>query len=131
MGYEVFQRTRIRVEEPAFSIVPDGRLAINAAACRILLEAGVKSVHLLWDRANQKLAAKAAPKNDKNAYAVSIGSAHSGTIRAKAFMSHIGWDARTRATLPATWNEKEKMFEVTVPYRYLGKAADPAKKGRS
>jgi hypothetical protein len=54
------------------SIVPEGRIAINAAAARIFVGLGIKSVLLLWDQASHKLAIKAAHKGDKNAYAVSI-----------------------------------------------------------
>ena len=46
MAYEVFKRTGVRVEEPALSLVPDGRIALNAAAVRVLTQAGVKSVLL-------------------------------------------------------------------------------------
>jgi DTW domain-containing protein YfiP len=121
MAYEVFKRTGVRVESPALSIVPDGRISINAAAARLLVEAGIKWVVLLWDRANHKMAVKAAQKGDKNAYAVSLSpERYSGSLRAKAFVAHIGWSAPRRQMLPATWNEKEKMFELTLPEKYLG-----------
>jgi hypothetical protein len=120
MAYEVFKRTGARVEEPTLSIVPDGRIAINAAAVRVLLDSKTKSVLLLWDRANRKLALKAAGKGDKNAFAVSFSDRHSASIRAKSFLSHIGWIAQQREMLPATWSEEERMFEVTVPLEYVG-----------
>ena len=120
MAYELFKRTGVRVESPTLSIVPDGRIWINAAATRILVEAGVKAVLLLWDKANHKVAVKAAPKGDKNAYAVSLTPhSHSGSLRAKAFIAHIGWSAPTREMLPAAWNQKERMFEVTLPVQFL------------
>ncbi|SRR6266851_4715720 len=131
MAYEVFRRTGVRVEAPTLSIVPDGRIAINAAAARILAEAGVKSALLLWDKANHKVAIKAAQKGDKNAYSVSLApDSHSGHIRAKAFLSYIGWSAHQREMLPATWNEREKMFEITLPSEYVGseKGGDPKRK---
>ena len=131
MAYEVFRRTGVRVDALAFSLVPDGRIALNAAVCRVLVGAGIKSVLLLWDKANHKFAVKAAPKNEANAYAVSIASSHSGSIRAKAFLAHIGWNARTRETLSATWNEKEKMFEVTLPERSVKSAGGPSRKGQN
>ncbi|MGB6676797.1 MAG: hypothetical protein WBE44_08920 [Terriglobales bacterium] len=120
MAYEVFQRTGVRVEVPALSITADGRMVINAAAARLLIEAGVKSVLLLWDKANHKMAVKAAQKGDKNAYAVSLSpDKYSGSLRAKAFVAHIGWRAPRREMLLATWNAKEKMFELTLPEKYL------------
>jgi len=133
MAYEVFKRTAVRVEEPSLSLVPDGRIALNAAAVRILTEAGVKSVLLLWDKANNKVALKAAAKSDKNSYAVSIvRDSHSGSLRAKSFLGHIGWSAPKRTMLPATWNEKDKMFEITLPQEYLSSAmsGDPKRKAK-
>jgi hypothetical protein len=131
MAYEVFKRSGVRVETPSLSLVPDGRIALNAAAVRVLTGAGVKSVLLLWDKTNNKLALKAAPKGDKNAYAVSIvRDSHSGSLRAKSLLTHIGWSAPKRTMLPATWHEKEKMFEITLPPEYVGstKSGDPKRK---
>ena len=126
MAYEVFKRTAVRVEQPSLSLVPDGRIAFNAAAVRVLTGAGVKSVLLLWDRANRKVALKAASKGEKDCYAVSIvKGTYSGSLRAKSFLSHIGWSAPKRTMLPATWNEKEKMFEITLPLEYLGSSSSP------
>ena len=121
MAYEVFKRTGVRVESPTLSLVPDGRITINAAAVRILTHAGVKAVLLLWDKANNKMALKAASRADRNTYAVSIaGETRSGSLRAKTFLAHIGWNAPDRERLPAVWDEKEKMFEVSLPPQYLG-----------
>lgn len=120
MAYEVFERTGARVETPTLSITPDGRITINAAAVRIAREARITSVLLLWDSANHRLAIKAAQRGDKNSYALSIvTSSHSGSLRAKAFLSHIGWRARARKMIPANWNEKEGMFEATLPLEHL------------
>jgi hypothetical protein len=115
MAYEIFKRTVTRAEAPTLSIVPDGRITINAAASRILLGAGMKSALLLWDRTGHKVALKAAQRGDKNAYAVSFSRARSGTIRAKSFLRHIGWNGDEREMVSANWNEKEKMLEATLP----------------
>lgn len=134
MAYEVFKRTTVRVAEPSLSLVPDGRIALNAAAVRVLAEAGIKSVLLLWDKTNNKLALKAAAKSDKNSYAVSIvRDSHSGSLRAKSFLNHIGWSAPKRTMLPATWSEKEKMFEIVLPQEYVGSAisADGKRKAKT
>jgi hypothetical protein len=120
MTYEVFKRTGARGETPTLSIVPDGRIAINAAAVRILKEARINSVLLRWDWTNHRLAMKAAQRGEKNSYAVSIAPAsHSGSLRAKSSLSYIGWRARKREMIPVTWNEKERMFEATVPVEHL------------
>jgi hypothetical protein len=128
MAYEVFKRSGARVEWPTLSIVPEGRIAINAAAARIFVSLGIKSVLLLWDQASHKLAIKAVHKGDKNAYAVSIAPAsHSGSLRAKSFLSYIGWNAPKREMIPAIWNEKEKMLEATLPSEHLTEKARASK----
>ena len=120
MAYELYERTGTRVEAPTLSITVDKRVVINAAAVRIFVQAGVKSVLLLWDRSNHRVALKAAQKGDKNAYAVSIAlGSHSGSLRAKSFLDHIGWKARKREMIPVVWNEKERMFEATLPLEHL------------
>jgi len=119
MGYEVFKRTGARVEAPTLSITPDGRISINAAAVRIARESRVKSVVLLWDWTNHRLAIKVTQRGDPNSYALSIASTHTGSLRAKTFLKHIGWRADRRVTIPATWNEKERMFEAQLPVEHL------------
>jgi hypothetical protein len=120
MAYEVFKRTGARVETPALSIVPDGRIVMNAATVRIIKERRITSVLLLWDPTNHRLALKAAQRGDKNSYAVSVADAsHSGSLRAKAFLSHIGWKASKREMISTEWNEKERMFEATLPLEHL------------
>lgn len=119
MAYEVFKRTGARVETPTLSITPDGRIAINAAAVRIAKEARIGSVLLLWDAASHRLALKAAQRSDKNAFALSISQSHSGSLRATRFIAHIGWKGRKRETIPLAWNEKERMFEGTLPLEHL------------
>ena len=120
MAYEMYRRTGQRAEEALVAFVPDGRIVVNAASARILAAAGVRSVVMLWDAANHKVALKAAPKQDKNSFAISfVRDRQGGSIRAKSFTSHIGWSARERKLLPAFWNEKEKMLEITLPREYL------------
>jgi hypothetical protein len=124
MAYEVFKRSRVRIDSPTLSLVPDGRITINAAAARIFVSHGIKSVLLLWDQSSHKLAIKAAHKGDKNAYAVSIIRAGtSGSVRVKPFLSYIGWNAPKREMISAAWNEKEKMFEATLPSEHLAEKA--------
>ncbi len=112
------------------SLAPGGRITLNAAATRIMSEAGVKFVLLLWDKGSHRLALKAAQKGDKNGYALTLlTERHSGSLRAIQFLRHIGWNAPRRELLPATWNEKERMLEVTLPKRNVASAppALPAK----
>ena len=66
------------------------------------------------------MAAKATTKSDRNGYAVSLSpDNHSGSLRAKSFLQHVGWKATRRETLAATWNESQKMLEVELPGKYL------------
>lgn len=104
-----------------------------AAATRVLFEAGVKAVLLLWDKANSKIALKATAKGDKNGFAVSFTDKHSGSIRAKSFVVHIGWTGTSREMLPAAWNEKEKMLEAAVPPEHTGseRMADTRRKTKT
>src|SRR6516162_8026161 len=116
MPYEIFRRPSTRVDTPTVAITTDGRIAVNAAAGRLLVEARAGSVLLLWDKASHRIALKAVSKADKNAYAFTIPTnKHAGSLRAKCFLSHIGWNATQRETLLATWNEKERMLEAALP----------------
>src|SRR5262249_29984781 len=128
MAYEIFKRTATRVETPTLAITTDGRLAINAAGIRILLAEGIGWVLLLWDETNKRMALKAAPRGDKNAYTVSIRpDKRAGSLRAKSFLSHIGWSATRREIFPAGWDEKEKMLEVALPAARLVKSGQTRK----
>lgn len=128
MAYEVFQRSSIRVDTPTLSLVPDGRVAINSAACRLLIEANVEKVIILWDKRHNKMAVKGATKEDANAFTITFASdLHAGTFRAKTFLDYIGWRAANRITLPVVWNASEKMFEFSLPKEHL-KAGEITKK---
>jgi hypothetical protein len=121
MAYEVFKRTSVRVEEPTLAITPGGTVVFNAAASRILAGAGVRAVLLLWDKNTNKFAIKATSKGDRNAYAVSPSHGRSsGSLRARMFLNHVGWGAKRRELLQATWNEKEKMLETVLPSKFIG-----------
>ncbi len=123
MAYKVYKRSSVRVGQPMLSITPYGRIYLNAAAVRILKSKGVNSVLLLWDDVDSKIALKAARTSDRNAYTVSIvPDAHSGSLKAKSFLSFIGWRAPERTTLQATWNEEGKMLEVALPPEHIGSA---------
>jgi|HubBroStandDraft_5_1064220.scaffolds.fasta_scaffold219011_2 hypothetical protein len=118
MAYEVFERTDTRSTSPTLSVLADGRIALNAPAARLFLEAHVPAVALLWDKANLRIAVKAVPKGNKNAYAIFLAKT-SGSVRSKQFLAHIGWAATRRVTVPAVWNEKDKMMEATLPAEHF------------
>jgi hypothetical protein len=120
MAYEIFKRTGIRVEEPTVAITPRGTIVFNAATSRIMAGAGVRAVLLLWDKGASKLAFKAASKKDRDAFVVSVASGRSSaSLKAKSFLTYVGWQSKKRESLSATWNEKEKMLEITLPSEFL------------
>jgi hypothetical protein len=132
VAYELFQRTSIRVDTPTLSIALGGRVAINAAACRLLVGAGIKTVVILWDKTKYRMAIKAAPKGEKNAFTVTFAKDyHSGSFVARSFFRHIGWHALKREGLATTWNGAEKMLEATLPPEFLASSPTAAKRRAS
>jgi hypothetical protein len=130
VAYEQFERKSVRVDVPILSIAPGGRVAINAAACRLLIAAGIKNVVILWDKTANRMAVKAAPKREKNSFTVSFAKgSHSASFRAKSFLNHIGWSAPKRIGLDTTWNAAERMFEVSLPPMHLAPASSDGKRG--
>jgi hypothetical protein len=108
-------------------IAPGGRITTNAAATRILVGRGIRSVLLLWDPIGHKVALKAAPKGDQNSYTLSVARGSSGRLRARSFLKYIGWNASEREMVPATWNDKEKLLEGILTVENLGKKSKPGK----
>jgi hypothetical protein len=123
VAYETYERTSVRVEEPVLTIAPirDGRIALNAAAARLLQQAGVKLVRILWDKTTCGIALQAAKKNDTNAYSISLGkNFRQATLSAKTFLRYIGWSSHRRQTVPAKWDEGGRMLEATLPSQFVG-----------
>jgi hypothetical protein len=120
MAYETYERTSVRVSNPTVSVTTDGRIAVNAAASRLFAKAGTKAVRILWDKATCGIALQAAQKSDKNAYSVVFNEGRSATIAAKGFLKHVGWSADRRQTVPARWNEQQKMLEAELPSSCIG-----------
>ena len=128
MAYELYQRSSTRVNSPTITIAPGGRIVVNAAGSRLLKEAGVKYVQLLWDRSGKRMAIKAALKG-KDAFTITFArDGRNGGFHATGFLRHIGWNAKSRENLPAAWSQSEKMFEVALPPQRVGPGADDQKK---
>jgi hypothetical protein len=124
VAYETFERTTVRVEEPALTVAPigDGRISLNAAACRLLKQAGVKRVKILWDKTTYGIALQAARKSDTDAYSLAFGPrGNSASLSGKTFLRYIGWSSDRRQIMPAKWDEQQKMLEATLPSRFVGK----------
>jgi len=123
MAYETFERTAVRVENPTVSVAKEGRIAFNAAASRLLAKAGANAVRILWDKTTCGIALQAAQKGDKNAFSVAFSRGQSATITAKRFFEYIGWSATQRQTVPAEWDEKQRMLEAKLPARFVSSVA--------
>jgi len=126
MAYETFERRSVRVEVPALTVRPEGRIACNAAASRLLENAGVRTVRILWDKDTCGIALQGAQKGDDNAYSVAFSRARSATVTAKLFLQHIGWSADRRQTVPATWDDQRRMLEAKLPARFVSSLARTA-----
>jgi len=131
VAYKMFESKSVRVDTPALSITPGGKIAINAAAGRLLTGAGIKSVVIFWDEAKRRMALKGAPTGERNSFAVTFTrGSHSATFAAKSFLRQIGWSATKRETLATSWNSAERMFEATLPAQFLPAGPGAAAKGR-
>jgi hypothetical protein len=114
VAYEVFSKKLTRTDSPMLALAPNGRIALNAAACRILDDAGVKSVTVLWDADARKLALRGSTGGGDSYALTFTPDRHSASLAAKAFMRHIGWDAKERRVFPAAWNAQKKMLEADL-----------------
>jgi hypothetical protein len=124
MPYEKFERKSVRVDEPSLALTKSGRIRLNAAACRIIEQAGMRSVVILWDAGTCGIALQAAQKGDKNGFLISFShQRHSATIGAKTFFNHIGWSSTARQNIPASWNAEQKMLEARLPAKYVTRPA--------
>jgi len=116
MGYEIYQREVTRVSTPAITLNARGRLVFNVAATKIIHEAGVDNVFLLWDQERRKFAVKATAKKDHRTVRVRYAANNKwAAISAKGFLQHIGHDVTKTVSLTAVWNDQENMFEVAMP----------------
>lgn len=121
MAYETFERGFVRTGDPGMTVRPDGRFFFNAAASLLLKRSGIKTVRILWDGEQNKVAFQACPKDDKNAYSISFpAGSRSPSLTAKSFIRHICWSARGRQRIAVTWDEKRKMLEARLPSRFVG-----------
>jgi len=119
MGYEVFERKVQRAISPTISIVKQGRLVLNKTAADLFQKHGTNYVFLLWDRESRRIGVRPCfKKEDRRAYLVGVGngSGISGAnINAKTFLDHVGVDYTETRAYPASWNDNDGLFEVTLP----------------
>jgi hypothetical protein len=120
MAYETFERRVTRTEEPALSVLADGRIALNAASTRLFQGVGAIAVNILWDNEKRGIALQSAKKGAKNSYSIYFSRGRSAFISAKTFLPYIGWSADRSQTVPAKWNAQLKMLEAELPAQFVG-----------
>jgi hypothetical protein len=124
VAYELFTTKAIRLGSPSLTISPDGRVALNADAGD-LLKPGVKFVQILWDAKAYRVALRPLIKPGESSYKLYIKRGKRGThFSARTFLRYIGWNLSKSATIPIAWNEKENVFEASLPRDNIHKDLD-------
>jgi hypothetical protein len=114
--YKVYPRNLARASSPVISATRLGRITLNAAATRILVEKHVENVFLLWDADAKKFALKPSQKPDATAYQLRFAPENAGAgFSAKPFLRLIGYDFEETIALPTEWIERDEILEVTLP----------------
>jgi hypothetical protein len=116
MAYEVFVRKARRTGTPSASFQTSGRIALNAAATKILTDLAVEMVLLLWDPVAKKVGIRPAFKKDQKSYKLSrTGKGNGAGFSAVTFFEHIGFDhTKETKSFPAEWNSETQMFEINM-----------------
>lgn len=122
MAYEIFEKKRTRLGTPVMSFSKIGGIAFNQTAARILREAGIKNVLLLWDRDSRSLALKVIKdEKDVRSYVIRYNAKASGAgFSAKTFLDHAGIDYSQRKPINVEITpDKELLLEVNIPDFYF------------
>lgn len=120
MGYELFKNRAHKFGSPQLTI-RGGRIFFNADAGDLLAKTGMKYIHVLWDAEERKLAIRPIAKQDGNAFAVSFKKGRrGGTFSVGSFLKYIQWRADESVVVPILWNEKEHLFEASLPIQNVG-----------
>jgi hypothetical protein len=115
MGYELFSDKATKFAPPELT-VRSGRIFLNVGANEFFTRLGAPYVHLLWDRKACRLAIKAVKKEDDKAFRISVPKGRrGGTLSAESFLKYIRWTGKDLASVPARWNEAERMLEADLP----------------
>jgi len=114
--YKVYPRNLARASTPAVSVTKLGRITLNSAGARFLVERKSENVFLLWDADERRFALKPTTQGDSTAYQVRFAPDNAGAgFSAKPFLRMIGYDFEQSRVLPTSWSESEQFFEVTLP----------------
>lgn len=114
--YKIYPRNLARASSPVISATRLGRITLNAAAARILVEKHVENVLLMWDADARKFALKPTEKPDATAYQLRFAPENAGAgFSAKPFLRLVGYDFEETTALQTEWLEAEEILEVTLP----------------
>ncbi len=126
VGFELFEQKLRRLNPPVVRIHPGQQKFIgNIELGRILREADVQAVLILWDQGNQRVAFQAVSPGTKNAFTVTRGTLGQPIVTARGLLKRLGWSAKKTLAFPATWNPVERMVELTLPAEYVKGARKP------
>lgn len=121
MAYEIFTRKVMRTTAPSVTFTKTGRLALNAAAAKLVMDQGTDLVLLLWDPLAKSVAVRPIhKKDDPRAYKVRVsgrpGKGKTSGFHAATFFDFIGFDFKARGTqaFPAQWDADQGLLEFSV-----------------
>lgn len=114
--YKIYPRNLARASSPVVSATRLGRITLNAAAARIMVEKRIENVFLLWDADARKFALKPSEKPDATAYQLRFAPENAGAgFSAKPFLRLLGYDFEETIALATEWLENDQILEVTLP----------------
>jgi hypothetical protein len=114
--YKIYPRNLARASSPVVSATRLGRITLNAAAARIMVEKRTENVFLLWDADARKFALKPSDKPDATAYQLRFAPENAGAgFSAKPFLRLLGYDFEETVALATEWLENDQILEVTLP----------------
>jgi len=133
MPYETYNRKTDKPIVPPFLTIrrPNdtpgfARMTLNVTAMRILHDAKIDAVALLWDKENYRIALRAVPADDPLAFRISPGRKNfQGNVSAAGFLRYIGFHIDPAAVrLRVSWNPAKRMLEAEpLPRKCISKEA--------
>jgi hypothetical protein len=120
--YKIFPRNLARASSPVVSANRLGRITLNAAAARKMLEKKVEYVYVLWDADARKFALQPCAEPDATAYQLRFAESNAGAgFSAKPFLKTIGYEFEETIPLATQWLETEQLLEVQLPTEAFNK----------
>lgn len=120
MSYQLVERELLPSrKDPQLTMQIGGKIGLNRVAMALFSDPPTRHVWIFYDPIHRMLGLRPALKPDKNAYLIYRGNGEGGSIGAAGFLNSIGWSARTKVTLAATFNTCERMLEVELPTEFF------------